>query len=167
MPTTQTLILIGTATATALMAGFFFAYSYSVNPGLNRLSDTAYVAAMQSINRAILNPGFFIVFFGAPVLLLLSTYLHYRQPVSPRFWFLLAATVVYVVGGLGVTMWGNVPLNEALDAFNVQSATAPDIAAQRVRFEAPWNNLHRVRTLATVLALVLVLIGLTYESGQN
>lgn len=167
MPTTQTVILIGAATTTALMAGFFFAYSYSVNPGLNRLSDTAYVAAMQSINRAILNPGFFVVFFGAPVLLLLSTYLHYEQPASPRFWFLLAATVIYLIGALGVTVWGNIPLNEALDAFNLQSATTQDIAAQRVRFEAPWNNLHRVRTLAAMLALVLVIIGLTYKSGQT
>ncbi|MBC7919850.1 MAG: DUF1772 domain-containing protein [Ferruginibacter sp.] len=150
-------LLGGTATTTALIAGLFYAYSCSVNPGLNRLSDTAYLTAMQSINRAILNPVFFAVFSGAALLLPLSTYVHFAQPAPERFWFLLAATIVYLVGAVGVTIVGNVPLNEILDAFNLQSASVSEIAAQRIAFEVPWNRLHTVRTIASTLAIILVI----------
>jgi uncharacterized membrane protein len=146
------------AITTALIAGLMYAYFCSVNPGLNRLSDVAYLTAMQHINRAILNPIFFIGFVGAPILLPLSTWLHYSQPVSGRFWALLAATVVYLIGVVGVTALGNIPLNEGLDAFSIQSASAEEIAAQRVKFEGPWNNWHTIRTAASFTALILVII---------
>ncbi len=76
-----------TATATALMAGLFYAFSCSVNLGLARLSNAEYISAMQSTNRAIQNPIFFAAFFGAPILLPLSVFLHYGQPLTMRFWF--------------------------------------------------------------------------------
>lgn len=157
MSTLPTIILVSAAITTALMAGLFFAYSCSVNPGLHRLPDTAYLAAMQSINRAILNPVFFIIFLGAPILLPLSTWLQHHQPISLRFWLLLSATLIYLVGVLGVTALGNIPLNEALDAFSIQTASAEEIAAQRAKFEVPWNNWHLVRTIASVLANILVI----------
>lgn len=163
MPATQTIILTLTALTTALMAGLFFAYSCSVNPGLNRLSDAAYLAAMQSINRAIQNPIFFAGFFGAAILLPFSTYRHYEPSPSGRFWLLLAATIIYLVGVLGVTVVGNVPLNEALDAVDLQSATAQEMAARRARFEQPWNRLNTVRTVSAIMAIVLVISGLLYN----
>jgi uncharacterized membrane protein len=113
---------------------------------------------MQSINRAILNPVFMLSFLGTVILLPLSAYLHYGQPIAARFWFLLAATIIYVVGAFGVTIAGNVPLNEALDAFNLQAASSEAIAMQRAKFEGPWNSLHTVRTIACVFSLVFVII---------
>src|SRR5438105_15298485 len=93
--TTVNIILLATATTTALIAGLFYAYSCSVNPGLGRLPDNEYLAAMQSINRAILNPVFFMSFMGTLLLLPLSTYLHYRQPNRSLFYLLLMATILY------------------------------------------------------------------------
>ena len=139
------------------MAGLFYAYVCSVSPGLGRLADADYLAAMQAINRAILNPVFFIAFFGTPLLLPLSTWQHYGQPVSTRFWLLLVATFVYWVGIVGVTGFGNIPLNDALDAFDLRAASAEQIAAQRVTFEVPWNTWNLIRTVASVLAFLLVL----------
>ncbi|GAB3989925.1 DUF1772 domain-containing protein [Spirosoma daeguense] len=157
MPTLSTITLYAAATTTALMAGLFYAYACSVNPGLNRLSDEAYLSAMQSINRAILNPVFFLCFLGAPVLLPLSTWLQFSQPLTLRFWLLLIASFVYVIGVFGVTAACNVPMNEALDAFNIQTASAEEISAQRATFEKPWNNWNTVRTVANIVALLLVL----------
>lgn len=82
-----------------------------------------------------------------------------------RFWCLLAATALYIIGVLGVTMVGNVPLNETLDAFDLQSASVREIAAQRAAFEVPWNRLNMVRTIASMLALVFVVIGLSCKNG--
>ena len=158
MLTLSNTILACAAITTALMAGLFYAYSCSVNPGLNRLPDTDYLMAMQSINRAIQNPIFFVSFMGAPILLIWSTWLQYGQPHSTRFWLLLAATIVYLLGALAVTAFGNIPLNEALDKFPIQTASADEIAAQRVKFEIPWNNWHTLRTIASLVALVFVIM---------
>ena len=158
MTTLPTFVLACAAITTALIAGLLYAYSCSVNPGLNRLTDLEYVTAMQSINRAIQNPLFFVSFLGAPILLPVSTWLNYNQPVSVRFWILLAATTVYLAGVLGVTALGNIPLNEALNSFSIQGASAEEIAAQRVKFESPWNTWHAIRTVASFLALVLVIV---------
>lgn len=158
MLTIQNTLLAGAAVTTALIAGLLYAYACSVNPGLNRLPDAGYLAAMQSINRAILNPVFFIAFLGAPILLPLSTWMHYGYPTTYRFWFLLGAATVYLIGVLGVTALGNIPLNEALDSVNIQAASPEEIAHQRNAFEGPWNKWHMIRTASSVLSLVLVII---------
>lgn len=151
------LILWATATLTALIAGLFYAWSCSVVPGIGRLSDTHYLTSFQMMNRAILNPVFFMSFMGTVILLPVCTYMQYSQPVSLRFWLLLTATILYVVGVFGVTMFGNVPLNNALDAFNIPAASPAELAAMRLRLEGPWNSLNTIRTLANILSLMLVI----------
>lgn len=151
-------ILIITAITTALIAGVFYAYSCSVNPGLGRLPHAEYIAAMQSINRAIQNPVFFISFFGTLVFLPLSAWLHYQQPLSMRFWFLLIAALFYLTGVFGVTVLGNIPLNETLESFDLKSAAPKEIASQRDKFEAPWNKLNTVRTVVSAVTLTLVIL---------
>lgn len=54
--------------ATSLMGGFFFAFSAGVMRALSRLPAPTGIAAMQSINRAVLNPVFLSVFFGTALL---------------------------------------------------------------------------------------------------
>lgn len=158
MFTTVNIILIATATAAALMAGLFYAWSVSVMPGLARISDRGFMESMQSMNRAILNPVFFMGFMGTLLLLPVSSFLHYSQPLSARFLFLLAATIVYAAGVFGVTMFGNVPLNNALEAFHLQGASEEAIAAQRAAFEGRWNSLNTIRTLSAILTIVLVIM---------
>ena len=147
-----------TATTTALMAGLFYAFSCSVNLGLARLSNAEYISAMQSINRTIQNPIFFAAFFGAPILLPLIVFLHYGQPLTMRFWFLLAATIIYLIGTFSVTIFGNIPLNNTLDHFNLELASEKEASLQRANFEGRWNNLNTIRTVSSTIAIMLVVI---------
>jgi uncharacterized membrane protein len=155
------IVLVLTATMTALVAGLFYSWSCSVIPGLSRLSDKSYIASMQSINKAILNPVFFVSFVGTLVLLPISTYQFYVRPLSIQFWLLAIATLIYIIGVFGVTVFGNVPLNDQLAAFNLSSARAKEIAAHRLQFEAAWNNFNTLRAISAVSVLVLVIIGCT------
>ena len=150
--------LLASAFTTALIAGLFYSYSCSVNPGLGKLTDANYLSAMQSINREILNPVFFMSFMGTLVLLPLSTWLQYNPSAPLRFYLLLGATLAYGAGTFGVTMFGNVPLNNALDAFHIQSASPEALSQQRALFEKPWNQLHCIRTFFNAIALILVLL---------
>jgi uncharacterized membrane protein len=153
-----TIILLITATVTALIAGLFYAFSFSVNIGLSRLTDKGYLSAMQAINHAILNPFFFLSFFGTLLLLPLSAYLSYEQVPSSRFGFLIMATMVYVIGVFGVTVFGNVPLNEGLANFRIELASPEEIGRQREKFEHAWNRYHQIRMVASIICLILVLI---------
>ncbi len=164
--TTQNIFFALTALTTGLMAGLFFAFSYSVNPGLGNLSDAEYIGAMQSINRAIQNPVFFSVFFGAIILLPLTTYFHYSKINSKPFLFLLIAAIVYLIGVFGVTIFGNIPLNELLDKFNLHSASQEALTVQRTIFQERWNNLNAIRTFSSAVAFLLVVIAYAYDRAQ-
>jgi uncharacterized membrane protein len=153
-----TFILVLTVTCTALIAGFLYAYFCSVNAGLGHLADAEYLAAMQSINKAVLNPVFFASFMGTLFLLPLSCWLQYKAGAAQSSLFLLIAALVYAIGAFGVTIFGNVPLNETLARFNLSSASVEALANQRAMFEMPWNKLRNIRTFASVISLVLAII---------
>jgi len=156
--TVSNAILMLTATCVALMTGLFYSYSCSVVPGLKFLRDAEYISAMQSINKAIQNPVFFISFFGAPLLLPVTTYMNYSHPQSTRFWLLLSATILYLAGVFCVTVFGNIPLNNALEKFNLLNSSKKIINSQRISFEQKWNNLNIARTISSILSLILVII---------
>lgn len=165
---TADFILIITTLMVALVAGLFYAYSCSVIPGLGRLSDTEYLKAMQSINRAILNPVFFSSFMGALLFLPLSTWMSWRQPVLQHgFWCLLIAMLIYVAGVFGVTMLGNVPLNNTLDQFDIAGGTAEQIRSQRSAFENRWNTLNHIRTVGAILSLLFTILACLCRIGGD
>lgn len=161
-----TLILVITATLTALIAGLFYAYSCSVSPGLGQLSDKEYINAMNAINKAILNPVFFASFMGTLILLPVSAFMNYTPTFNTRFILLLVATLIYAIGVFGVTAFGNVPLNDALASFNTTTASVKELADQRRMFEGPWNFLQNLRTIANIMTLILVIVSFLYDKSN-
>lgn len=150
-----TLVLLITAVLTALIGGLFYAYSCSVVLGLGKLSHAEYLKAMQSINREILNPVFFMSFMGTAILLPISVFLFRGQ--QPVFIFLLLASLAYLIGVFGVTVAGNVPMNDTLDKFDISSSTAEAIKQMRDNFESRWNFLNNIRTSFSVISIILVI----------
>jgi uncharacterized membrane protein len=97
-----------------LMAGVFFAFSAFVMKALVRLPTTQGVAAMQSINVAVINPLFLGPFLGtaaACVLLAGAALASWQRPARP---YLLAGSLLYLLGSVLVTMVCYVPRNNAL-----------------------------------------------------
>ncbi|QNL49208.1 DUF1772 domain-containing protein [Olivibacter sp. SDN3] len=152
---TVRLLLLLTTLTTGLISGFFYAYSCSINIGLSRLTDAEYIRAMQHINRAVLNPTFFLSFFGTLILLPMATWVIYVTAGSTSsFYCLLAACTFYFFGVFLITAMGNVPLNESLDHFNTYVATAEELNEQRIAFSNSWNRFHTIRTLANIITFV-------------
>ena len=152
------IFLIIAIVCVGLMSGLFFSYTCSVMPGLSRLDDFQYLSSLQSINRAIQNPVFFIVFFGVLITLPIATYLKYSQPVSASFWFLLAATIIYYLGAFLVTAIGNIPLNNSLDRIELATATKESLLSQRKIFEGKWTSLNLIRTVCSLLSFICSLL---------
>ncbi len=141
------MLLVPATFGTGLVAGLFLAFSVAVMPGLRATDDAVFLATMQRINVAIVNPLFLVLFLGSPVLLAAATF------VGPRDVFLVLALLVHLAG-LAVTPVVNIPLNNAL-------AVASDPGPARAAFEVPWNRAHTLRTvlMAASFALCLVAIG--------
>lgn len=158
------MLLLLTALTTALMAGFFYSWSCSVIPGLALLPNVAYLQTMQSINRAIQNPVFFAGFMGTAILLPLCVW---KQWGGAGSGLLLAAAICYWIGVMGVTVFGNVPLNNMLDGAQLSATSQQRLAELRTAFEQPWVRLNTIRTGASIAALALVLLAMLRSSQQT
>ena len=160
--TLRCVTLVAAMVATGLFAGLFYTFATAVMPGLGRTDDLTFVAAMQQINIAIVNPWFFLSFFGAPVLTLAAALLHLQAPGRAALPWIVAAFVGCVVT-LVLTFGVNIPLNNALDAAGPPDRVA-DLAQVRAAFEASWVRWNVARALVSTaslgcLAWALVLYG--------
>ncbi len=153
-------VLFFAIVTTALSAGLFYAWAISVVPGLKNITTRSYLEALQSMNRAILNPGLYIIFFGSLILMILSIYFQYKVQVNLTFWLITASTIFYLIGTIGVTIFGNVPLNETLDAVNINAVSGDELENLRASIESKWNQLNIVRTVFSVLAFIILLLGI-------
>jgi len=149
---------------TGLIAGLFYGYDCSVIKGFRNIPDKEYFTAFQSINRAILNPYFFVSFMGSLLILPVVTWLSYKAAGPVSFYLLIAATILYAIGVFGVTMFGNVPLNNQLDQFDISNATPDALKALRQKFEINWNKLNAIRTYAAILSFLLTIISLAKKA---
>ncbi len=154
----KTAVLFTTTVLSALSAGFFFAWSVSVILGTKKVGDFTYLEVMQSINREILNPAFFTIFFGSLLALILNTYFQFHT--KPAFWLSLGAAAVYLFGTFGVTAFGNVPLNNALEAIDLSKLSLEELREFRIQYEGKWNQLHNLRTTFGLVSFILLIISI-------
>lgn len=160
---TQEIILAVATILSALMSGFFFAYSFSVNLGLHKLNNRSYLTAMQNINKEVLNPVFYSCFFGVFLLLIVSTTLHFDMR-SSKFYLILFACISYAVGVFVVTGVRNVPLNNQLAGFDIANASEISIQNMRSIFESSWVYWNSIRTLASFITITLLVIAIVFAS---
>ena len=143
---------------TGLSSGLFFAWAVSVIPGTKRVPDRSYLETMQQINRAILNIRFFLIFFGSLLLMLVSSYLQYKSTANLSFWLILGAALSYLIGTFGVTVFGNVPMNESLDKINLDQFSIEKLKLTRDAYESRWNRFHMIRTAFSLISFTLLLL---------
>ena len=150
-------ILVLATLLTGLSAGLCFTWSNAVTTGLSRLDDISYLAGFQQMNRTILNPTFFLVFFG-PVLALIGSIIFYKSASPQIVWMLVIAFAIYFLGVALVTVFGNVPINEVLNQTDLHQITETDVKALRLKFETKWARLHLVRTYASGISFLLLIL---------
>ena len=145
------------ALGSGLMAGTFFAFSCFVMQALGRLAARDAIAAMQAINLAVLNPLFFAVFFGTAAICVLLAVASLSGWPAPPMPYLVFAALLYLLGGVGVTILGDVPRNQLL----AQADPARDAAAALWRRHlAAWTAWNHVRTLACAAAMTVAILAL-------
>ena len=158
-------LLFSTVILTGLSAGFFYAWSISVIPGTKTISDQTYLEAMQAINRAILNPKFFMIFFGTIISLSVASIDAFHSS-KWTFVLLLTASITYLFGTIGVTGLGNVPLNDQLDVLQLPDGNLDFLSDFRKNYERSWNRLHLIRTVFAITTFVLTVLALLIETKK-
>jgi uncharacterized membrane protein len=152
------------ALGTALLAGNFFAFSAFLMKALSRLSAERGIVAMQAITTAVKSPLFLVVFFGtAAVTAILSGLAILEWSTRPGACYLLAGSLLFLMGAFPITMMRNVPLNNQL------AYAAPDTKAGRdlwKRFQASWGMWNHVRTITALAAYAAFIMALV-ESGNS
>jgi uncharacterized membrane protein len=153
--------LLGATITMGLVAGVFALYAHTIMPGLKKTDDRTFVAAFQSLDRAIINPWFMAGgFAGALVLTLAAALTNLGRDALP---WILVALVLYLVAVV-ITLAVNVPLNDAIKAAGDPDRIA-DLARVRTDFDetrwAAWNLVRVATSVAAFgcLAWALVLCG--------
>ena len=140
-----------------LMAGVFFAFSTFIMRALAHLQSAQGIEAMQSINRTVINPWFLGAFLGtaaACILLAGSALWGWQQPGAV---YLLAGSLLYLIGTVLVTMVFNVPMNDALDSIDPKSN---DASGHWASYLARWTTWNHVRTVSALLGAASLMLAL-------
>ncbi len=153
---TKSIILFIAILLSGLLAGIFFTWTNAITPGIGKLDDLAYLQVFQHMNRAILNPLFFIIFMGALLFSVASTY-YYKLDSKLIFRMLIIATVIYFIGVFIVTIIGNLPLNDLIDKSVLESLSKTEIIELREKYEIKWNKLHLIRTITSTSAFFILI----------
>lgn len=159
-PTAPTLVAayVGLLLSGAIF-GVFYAWFSTVMWGFDAADPRIAIAAMQAANAEIRNAAFFPSFFLTPVALAIPGFMLLRQGFKRAAYLFLAGAVVYLLGGLILTMAVNVPMNEDL-----ATVIAPEsIDEARIiwdDYSGPWQFWNLMRTIFSGLAMLLGAVGL-------
>lgn len=144
----------------SLVAGFLFAFAVVVMPGIRRLSDGAFIRAFQVVDGVIQDnqPIFLLVWAGSVVALLAALALGLGELAGSDRFLLIGTAVLYLLGVQAPTMIVNVPLNNRLQALDVETLNVAERRAAREAFEPRWNRSNVARTWLACVAVALLLI---------
>ena len=154
------IVLILATLLCSLIAGFLFAFAIIVMPGIKTLNDREFIRAFQVIDGVIQNnqPLFVAVWMGSVAASVVAAGLGFGQLDGTQRLLLIAAPIVYILGVQLSTFTINVPLNNRLQALNVDTMDEVALKAARMDFEPGWNRWNLVRTPFAGLVSVLLMI---------
>jgi uncharacterized membrane protein len=144
----------------SLVAGFLLAFAVVVMPGIRNLGDREYLRAFREIDGVIQrgHPLFGLVWLGSVVVLVIGLGLGLGQVVGFDRMLLVLATGIYLLGVQLPTFIVNVPLNNELQAMDVDVANESACRSARKRFEPRWNQWNTIRTALAALTSALLIL---------
>jgi uncharacterized membrane protein len=151
------LLTFVSALGSAVVAGIFFAFSTFIMRALARLPPAQGIAAMQSVNVAVISRWFFAAFFGTAACCFVLAVASLFRWQKPDAIYLLAGTLLYLVGTILVTIIFNVPLNDALATVDPTTADASGFWTTYVKSWTAWNHVRTVAALAAAASFITAL----------
>ena len=135
----------------SVFVGTEFSIGFLVHPVLSKLPQSVHISSVQVIGRRVgrVMPFWIplIIVSGFPVL-------YFTWEIQGlTFWFTVAG-LSCIVTMLAISLLGNVPINKQVISWDPESP--PD---DWLRLRKRWDNLHQIRILLDVIALICFLLG--------
>ena len=124
---------------------------------LGRLRPSEGAAAMQSINITVITPTFMTALFGTGVASLVLIGWGFAGLDEPYAGWLIAAGVIYVIGGIATTGAYHVPRNNALARVDPESEEGARVWST---YLVEWTRMNHVRTVSGLVACALFAVAL-------
>ncbi len=139
----------------ALIAGVFLSFSDFVMRGLAQAPAAAGAVGMIGLNRTVYRSVFMALLLGflpgSTALALLAIWQIEGTPMA----LVLGGTVAYLLGVFAVTGFGNVPMNQRLDALSDQGG---EMTAYWAEYSERWTRLNHIRTASSAFTALAWLI---------
>jgi uncharacterized membrane protein len=145
-------VCLALAVWSALVGGVFKAFSEFIMRALARTAPATGIAAMQQINRAVLRTEFVFALIGIAIIAPLFAGFAAVVARSVVAMLLALAAAIYVALVFLVTIFGNVPMNNRLDALDPAS---PAAAGYWQHYLRRWTRLNHLRTLGCIATAAL------------
>lgn len=147
-------IVVMAIVGAGVVTGLLFAFSNFVMRALSELPAEQGMFAMQCINEKIINPVFFLFFFGTPFASGLILALSFGDIDSSAYAALVMGSVLYLIGPFGITLLRNVPLNNRL------AGRHPDEAASVwPEYQKAWQFWNHIRTYIGIASIACMAVG--------
>ena len=144
----------------ALVAGFLFAFSTVVMPGIRRLDDRSFLQSFQAIDRVIQDGQllFMLVWVGSVVVLVISAVTGFLHLRGLNRLLAVSACITCLAGVQLPTIAINIPLNNRIQALDPGSMSGARLAEERSQFEARWTRWNTIRTMFAALVVMQVIL---------
>ncbi len=156
-----TIMTIFVVVMSGTLAGIYFIFSNTIMKALADMEPAVGITVMQKINKIIINPGFMLLFMGAPVLSVYLVYAGWFKEVGDASLLLIIGGILIIVGNFILTATGNVPLNNELDAVDPNSENGKRVWK---KYLSRWVLLNTIRSYATAFAagVLIVAVGILF-----
>ena len=159
MPLWLFLLIQFAVLAYAFVGGVFLAFSDFIMRSLANTGGVGGVQAMQIINREVFRWVFMTLFLGlVPISLIIIGYAATHSDGLATSLMALAG-LIYIFGCFGVTVFFNVPMNEALAGMEHSQSATQDYWTRA--YIPRWTFWNTVRMLACAVSAILLLFGLS------
>lgn len=146
--------------AYALIGGVFLAFSDFIMRSLAYTGGVGGVEAMQVINREVFRWIFMALFLGMAVVSVFVVIYSVTNLAGGPGTLILIGAVVYLLGCFAVTVFFNVPMNEALAGMDLSSDMTKDYWTNT--YLPGWTMWNTIRTASCTVSAALVLFGLIW-----
>ena len=146
-----------------MVAGVTFAFAVVVMPGIRDLGDRDYLRAFKAIDGVIQRgqPLFMLAWLGSAVAVVVSALLSFWHADGAARLIAVVAAGVYLLGVQLPTLAINVPLNNRVQALDLETLDDTRLGALRAGFDGRWMRWNVLRTVLAIASVALLLVVLT------
>ena len=120
----------------SLVTGFIFTYAVVVMPGFSKLDDKEFLRAFQVTDGVIQNnqPLFMLTWVGSIISVLSVIVVSLLSLGLSEAWKLIVVGLIYLLGVQGVTISIHLPLNNRIQAIDINNMNNQSLNEERTKF---------------------------------